>query len=446
MTESKAAQLLHQYFPYCVLSEVPLFRPDTSESHLYAHKLDFLLHLKKGEEEKLVIIECKDNILKGKKGGRPISEESKMWVAQYFGAVKDARKQVRSQTRALYHNLDLQRNGQPKIEGWVVHSGRHSAEIRHDYDDGVTLMALTSRLLKSKLERMREEGWRACPILGSQYLWQLQLGRNEIHLPHPAFRDALAHVRNCRRAIDSGVFVQLRVGKIKRSNWAISGSAGSGKSVLLAYSACVFATDHWIQRGHNGSILKVITPVKGRLPARLPEFGTRKIFVYAMSHRQIEALKRYFNRFKEEFMLLAGDKEQPWEDIEFGKWSGTIAPQCNVMLIDEAQDLSLEDQLTIKDWHESNPDNYLAVSIDRQQQLQHSAGTPKIIEGMNFSGKTTPMTRSYRQPFPAAISGTALLFRWLSRTGPMIQTDRERIRVQKNHRNSLVGCLGARVD
>ena len=131
--------------------------------------------------------------------------------------------------------------------------------------------------------------------------------------------------------------------------------------------------------------------------------------------------------------------------VKFAQWTGEIPSDCTVLAIDEAQDLSLDDQAKIARWHASNTGNYLVVALDHQQRLRQDRHKPKIIEGMNFSGKTTTMSRSYRQTYPAAITGLALLFRWFSDRGLMIRPDIEEVNTHSESTTSLRGCLGAKV-
>lgn len=445
MQEDKAGKILREKFPFGVLSNVPLFRSDTPEEHLYANQADHLLHLRKGDHEKLIIVECKENVLRrwSTEKSRPIVDSSKFWFALYFGKAKDSKKQVRNQARALYQNLNLQFCDGPRIEGWVVHSGRHPKEIKQHYDDGVLLIAMTGNLFRKKLKRMKQQGWKAVSVYSSEYLSRLHLGRREENFPHPIIIDALDHVKNSRLTLDGGIFTKLRLGQ-KRSHWAISGAAGSGKSVLLAYSICVFATDYWIQRAPGGSLLKMLESVGDKLPAAMPPLNGRRIYAFAMSSAQVEALERYFERFRSEFYLLNGAMPA-LAPITFAQWTGEIPEDCTVLAIDEAQDLTLEDQAKIAQWHGNSPDNYLVVALDHQQRLRQDRHKPKIIEGLNFSRKTTTMTRSYRQTYPAAITGLALLFRWFSEQGLMICPDAEEVPTHSELNRSLRGCLGAKV-
>ncbi len=446
MKEETAGKVLRVQFPFGVLSDVSLFRADTPEEHLFANQADHLLHFRRGEEEKLVIVECKQNVLRGwsTEKARPITEKSKFWFAHYFGTAKDSKRQVRNQARALFQTLDLQVRGGPPIEGWVVHSGHHHREIHHVYDDGVTLTAMTADQFKARVHRLADDGWEALPILSSEFLSRLRLGRREEDYPHPVMIDALDHIQNSRRVLDGGIFSKLRPGSNKRSHWAISGSAGSGKSVLLAYSLCVFSTDFWIQRAPHGSLLKELQSVEDQLPADLPPFGERRIYAFAMSAAQVKALKRYFERFKEEFRRLHG-RAPEMAPIHFAQWAGEIPSDCTVLAIDEAQDLGLEDQRKIAAWHRGSAKTYLAVALDHQQRLRQERKRPKIIEGLSFSRKTTTMSRNYRQTFPASITGLALLFRWFSDRGPMIQPDLEEVPTNSELAMSLRGCLGAKV-
>lgn len=447
MEEAKGGQILRQHFPYGVLSDVPLFRADTPEEHLFANQVDHLLHLRRGNEEKLVIVECKKNVLRRwtKENSRPIVASSKRWFALYDGAAKDAKRQVRNQGRALFQNLDLQQRGGPSmIEGWVVHSGKHKGEIRHKYEDGVLLIAMTHNQFRLRLKRIKLQGWEAVPVFSSEFLFRLQLGRREDQFPHPVMIDALDHVRNSRLSLDGGIFTKLHRGQ-RRRHWAISGSAGSGKSVLLSYALCVFGTNYWIKNGPNGSFFRVLKPVGNQLPAAMPPLEKRRIHVFAMSVAQVNALKRYYVRFKEEFQSLNKGVAPAMAPIDFAQWTGEIPEDCTVLAIDEAQDLSQEDQAKIARWHGSQEDNYLAVALDHQQRLRQDRKKPRIILGLNFTGKTTTMTRSYRQTYPAAITGLALLFRWFSNHGPMIQPDKEKVPTNSEIATSLRGCLGANI-
>ncbi len=450
MTENKAGKLLQQHFPFAILSSVPLFRADTPEGHLFANQADHILHMRRGEEEKLVVIECKDNILRRftKENSKEIALNSKCWYARYFGQAKEVRKQVRGQIQALFQCLRIQERGSPVVEGWVVHAGRHPEEIRQLYADGVLLIAMTNRQFKERLERLKAEGWKPVAVHASQDLTQLKMGRHEDYLPHPPTNEALQHVDNLRFVLDGGIFTKFHLEGQKRTHWAISGSAGSGKSVLLAYAACVFRSNRHIVSGANQSVLRVLESVEGRLPATMPALENRRIYVYAMSSAQVDALESYYAKFWGDFEALNGGETLPGAPtVHFAQWTGEIPADCTVLIIDEGQDLSLEDQEKIANWHANGraSANYLAVAIDHQQRLKQHNKKVLIIQGMNFSGKTTTMTRSYRQPFPAAITGIALLFRWFSQQGAMIRPPGEKVSINSKRQPTLRGCLGAKV-
>src|SRR5205823_2434603 len=62
-------------------------------------------------------------------------------------------------------------------------------------------------------------------------------------LGHPELHNALAYVSRCRNAIDVELFSLFSP---RARCWAINGTAGMGKSVLLAYTLFAFASDRRI--------------------------------------------------------------------------------------------------------------------------------------------------------------------------------------------------------
>jgi hypothetical protein len=63
---------------------------------------------------------------------------------------------------------------------------------------------------------------------------------------------------------------------------------------------------------------------------------------------------------------------------------------------------------------------FLIVACDRHQKLRLGSQDAKIIEGLDFTRKSTRLRQIYRNPAPVYIASLALMFRWFGTEGPKV--------------------------
>ncbi len=441
--EQRVGAILRRAFEFSFLSDVPLFRSDTPENHLFANQLDHLLHLRRGGRDLLVIIECKGLAMTRSwlpRSGPP--EPGRGWWVHYGSQAKDVKKQLLNQARALRQFLRAATDSEPDIEAWLVHETRGTAPIVEELAPNLLGRAFRLgdfRNIVSDLSATCE----SVPVHASPWLIELSRGQCAPGQAHPPLRDALRYIHHASQTLDSHVYGHFKPNPT-RNQIAVTGAAGSGKSVFLAYLLCVLASDLLIELGGDGSMRLSHRP--GSLPPALPPPDRRKICCFAMTAFQVEALRDFHLSFKRIYAATHAGGEPAMARVEFLRWSGEIPPDCNVLLIDEAQDLNETDQRCVASWfHEAGGGGFLAVALDRQQQLRASGARARIVEGLNFRGKTLQMRRGYRQPFPVTITGLALLYRWFSASGPMIRPERAELPLQSSKVPTFKGGVGFEV-
>ena len=137
----------------------------------------------------------------------------------------------------------------------------------------------------------------------------------------------------------------------------------------------------------------------------------------ARKEKQLAVMEYYWDRFVREYSQLESLGIQFQKPL-FRKWDGTIEPDCNVLLIDEAHDLDSTGQKVVADWlNEPGAQRYLAIACDRHQKLRLVGSDAVLIEGLNFSQRTRKLRRNYRNPFPIYAAGLSLMFRWFAEAG-----------------------------
>jgi hypothetical protein len=196
---------------------------------------------------------------------------------------------------------------------------------------------------------------------------------------------------------------------------------------LLAYSIFVFASDYAVY--FNNDKEPILEPFKDK--SKLPLFKDRKIYVYAVKIKQIEALKFYWRGITKQISRITNHLPALQQPV-FKRWNGEIPEDCTILVIDESHDLSIEDQQKIASWinrYDSKLcQKYLLVACDRNQALKRKDKDEDIIAGINFSGYTTRLNRIYRCPFPVYVASIGLLFRWFAPQGGCIVLSSQRLR------------------
>lgn len=422
---------LRDRFPCCVLSGIPVFRPDKGESQLMGYEIDHLIHVRDGDLDTLFIIECKGLPIEGSNGNRPVAQQP--WIATYNDRTtgqerrKDARRQVINHAIALIHFFEgYKRGGRPlKIEACVVSSRHDTPYIGEPINPQLGLHLSSAATF---LEALKTKN--VLRVEQSALLSQLRLGLRDADIGHPPINEAIRFISRCRNALDIALYQSFEPTK---SHWAINGTAGMGKSGLLAYSLFVLATDQHVSVSDTDLAifsrqLKSFTEKAAALG--VPPLMQRVIHAVSLKQKQVDVLRAFWERYRREFSSLAAANELQFNEPVFSRWTGTIPDNCNVLLIDEAHDLDLASQQRVAEWlNDSAPDRqrYLAIACDRHQKLRIVGTSAPLIQGVNFQLKTRRLSRNYRNPFPVFCSGLGIMFRWFNPKGPKILPSRQEI-------------------
>ena len=438
--ENRVGEILKKSLPFGVLSRVPVFRADTDEDWLHANEIDHLLHYHVRGIDHLVLVECKNNSITSSltdfDGPAPTGNEK--WLVHYPSQQDqevdpeptDVREQLRHQARALLQYLGIGFGKNPVIECWVVHRRKDCEILQLDQSasNGPVFRAFNIQQLEEQLPKITC-GERPLTINRSHFLAPVARAIPKPNHPHPPILDALESVQKTHRQIDRELFHRFNNWFPKKHElWAIKGTAGSGKSVLLAYTLAALSTNVRIEPDGNGSYTLSSLNDDGFLPRGIVAFAERRIQVFSRSEFQLKLLERYYQYFIEKISAIRNRNPETCE-IEFSVWqSKPIDARSNVLAIDEAHDLSIEDQEFVKNWYEGKSPNtrHITVAIDRHQQLRNSKKS-RIIEGLNFSSLTNEMTRNYRSPFTIYAAAISLLFRWQATTGPHVKPETKEV-------------------
>jgi hypothetical protein len=238
-------------FPFCTLSSVVIFNAEKARfsdevepgewqtwKSDYAVEFDHLLHQSAGDEDILFVIECKNQLINYHNG---------QWFVTYDGRPKDVLKQARRHCdalRAYVNPLSLGRK--LKLEVFAVSSGLNQTSHKTIIDKDTTFNVIAKTNLVSCLKKEFKNKFQK--VSQSDILQLLRLGVPSLETGHPELANALAYIDRCRRNIDKEMYQAF---KPTSEKWAINGSAGMGKSVLLSYSLCVFSSNYQIAIGQE---------------------------------------------------------------------------------------------------------------------------------------------------------------------------------------------------
>ena len=212
----------------------------------------------------------------------------------------------------------------------------------------------------------------------SALLNSLRKGVPVPELGHPELNNALAYVRRCRNAIDVELF---NLFSPRARCWAVNGTAGMGKSVLLAYTLFVFASDRRVVISDpDKPESRTLEDFSSRAAEiGLPAVHDRVIYATARKEKQLDALRFYWDLFVERYSRLSDRLGLQTQQPIFQKWGGGIPEDCNVLLIDEAHDLDITDQSQVASWlNAEETTRYLAIACDRHQKLK-LVGTDAVL-------------------------------------------------------------------
>lgn len=415
--ESDIHRLLDTYFPQCVLGGVKLFAPSFLADRDFGLEVDNLLHVFHDNTNYLILIEAKH---------QEVREVGNEWQVQYDSGPKDVKQQVEGHIRALLEYLEpISKDVSLKLIYCVVPSlapGETRKAVGH-LNAEVHLMAF-DRLIPHLNQRLgldpKSPGSSGEPrrISQSPFLDLLRLGFANPHLGHPEISAAVRYVERCRRELDQSLF---RLFEPTSERWLINGSAGMGKSVLLAYAAAVLSSGYHLQKSIGGIGTYKATDTLERIGFDLSKGA---LAMTANSQKQLDSLRYWFEYFVREFQKAdhVGDVHFRRPEFllfrEMGKLTSSKRPWAAVF-VDEAHDLPEHAAQTLKQASDQLG-FYLIAACDRHQRLKLAGADAKVINGFNFTNKSKRLRQVYRNPSPIYIASLALMFRWFAPSGPKV--------------------------
>lgn len=417
--EDDISKLLDTVFPFSRISGPRLFSAARRLTHSLGIEVDNILHLRQNEIDHIVVIEAKKQVVEITQG---------KWRIQYDSGPKPADQQIENHIRTLWEYLEpFSRAGEVRFTGIVCSV---DARVKHHRKVGVrnSPLHLVSvgdllPLLDQLFNFSSSKGKPTTQVLRtsqSAFLGLLRMSLPIEELGHPELTSAIRYVERCRRSLDQTLFNDFRP---TRERWAINGSAGMGKSVLLAYAAVVFASGFELTVTMGDAFTMKADKTFERI-GYSPGSERPEVSVLAMSAKQLENLKGWVDFFVETFKR--GDESggfrlrQP--TFILCRDAASIAAQasrCSVMLVDEAHDLPGYAAHEIADAHQKRG-FFLVVACDRHQKLRLSGSDSRILDGVSFQNKCHRLKQIYRNPAPAYILSLAIMFRWFARQGPKV--------------------------
>lgn len=438
--ELEILEALEAAYPASTLSSVCLFQPEHfSDGHDLGFEIDHLVHFSAGEADHLVIFECKAQPVE--LVGAMSSQAAKEWTVTYtangVGKRKFLKSQLFSQAQALLRNLYPRKSAyEVFVHGVVVSSDQRTPSLSQDAPTQERLKyhliselnlraAFQSPSGIATLLGLSPHSVRANRVQESDILRKVRHGGIVPELGHPEVPNGLRYVERCRETLD---FELTKFFEPTEGKWVINGAAGMGKSVLLTYAAAVFATGRMIKevRADRQLPKRMLTVWDSPIEKVLPPHARRKVVVCGLNPKQHEVLKRECARFRLEFETLAQDESESASGPLPGHprveiWSEKTAIQADVLLVDEAHDLSSNSQKQISEWwHAGKGKRYLILACDRHQKLRLLGDHATILEGVSFAGCSVRLSRNYRSPSPVYGAALALMFRWFAASGPKV--------------------------
>lgn len=418
--ERRVGATLDSVCPHSRLSNVLLFRPDLPERRRYGFEIDHLLHIRDEMLDRLIIVECKN---------QPVVVHGNEWRVIYDGQTHDAKAQLWNQAVSLLrHVADRDSGRQLHIEACII-SSHPTALIPFEVgaDSRVTFRLFSIDRFFASLSTQRRLVQR---IEQSRILTELRQGVAVTELGRPDIANAIAFVTDCRRALDHELFRRFPVsqGMTWKSQAAINGTAGMGKSVMLAYVLFVLSCDAYVEADDSTGSRR-LTPLGSRADELgLPAHAKRSIVAFGMSQKQVSVLQALWRHFVRLFGSLENGHLLHFHQPAFRVWDAAIPDECNILVVDEAHDLKIEAQRIVAGWkNESEGDStqcrYLLVACDRHQRLALDGHGANIIDGLGgggFASHTLRLRRNYRSPFPVYAASLALMFRWFAGSGPKV--------------------------
>jgi len=422
--ERKVHETLEKYLPFSVLPNVALFRsdqfraedpsPERSRINSRAYEIDNVFHYRSNERDHIVIVEAK---------APKISVADDKWLySRQDQRRRDACNQLISHAETVLQYLrPLGAQTDLTIDAFVVPTsyepaGTHTKKV----DDHITLHLCSLRDLARHIRDIKqnasddEANVQVLRVAQSEFMTLLRLGVPLRSLGHPELGNAIRYVARCRRDIDHELYRSFTPSK---GRWAINGTAGMGKSVLLAYATAVFSSDRRLEFRSSSAQLADFAPRATEIG--LNELAERYICVYAMKPKQRDVLEREYLRLFQEFSIAAGTEELRFIKPHFDVWKDerAIPAKCSVLVIDESHDLSEKGQDMVRAWFEGSATNYLMLACDRHQKIRLGNRNATLVNGFSFSGHAKRLARNYRNPFAVNAASLGLMYRWFADDG-----------------------------
>ena len=422
--ERRVRQVIEEKFPFSVLSNILLFHAEKARfasdsqnvnGNDYAIELDHLFHRASASEDNLIIVECKNQPV--------VVRDDRTWEVFHPDKLhpergmraKNVQQQIERHAEAVRAYVNpIARGRHLAIDVIVVSSTEDTQYAVRKVRPGLTFYLVNLQRLADALVRMTPPPLR---IVQSALLGLLRLGLPVAELGHPELQNAIAYIDRCRRNLDVELF---RAFEPTKERWAINGSAGMGKSVLLSYSLFVLTTDRRMNLQANGT-KELVNFAEDAVQLNLPPLGQRRVYAFALKEKQRQVIDVLFRRFVEEFSPLSRDADLGIRRPIIQLWKGKIPVDCHVLVIDEAHDLSAAHAKVISDWVSApGQKRYLLIACDRHQKLRLVGRDETIIEGVSFSLKTKKLRLNYRNSFAVYCASLAIMFRWFARSGPKV--------------------------
>lgn len=421
--EDDIAEFMESMFPFSVLSGLRIFGAAARTTGEYGFEIDNLIHIKQGGVDYIVEIEAKKQFVKVGDGE---------WKVEYRGKQECAKSQVNRHLKTLWEYLEpVTRGVRLRFIGIVCAEGV-SQPMGSDGVMGSKLHLCSYQDLPALLERLftfdhktNEEPAEVLRVAQSDFLNILRLNLAVPALGHPELSNAIRYVDRCRRSLDETLFLDFEPSS---ERWAINGSAGMGKSVLLAYTAAVLCSGHQLQNIDGKLMLNSYQKILEEL--KVPQTsGAVAVVILAMSAKQLQNLQHWYEVFVNKF----GDAEQVGE-VRFTKPEFLLCrdhhklaealERCDALLVDEAHDLNDLAARQISHKHGERK-FYLSVACDRHQKLRLSGNDARIIEGVDFQLKSKRLRHIYRNPAPVYLASLAIMFRWCGKDGPKVMPSKK---------------------
>jgi len=420
--EGDISNLIDLCFPFARISGPRLFSPARRLTHDFGVEVDNILHFRQNEVDHIVIIEAKKQKIEIAKG---------KWLVNYESGPKFADNQIENHIRTLWEYLEpFTRGIEVCFTGIVCSVDPGVKADSKNVSRNSPIHLVSAQGLLPLLDRIFDfSGQQGLPktqvfrVTQSAFLDLLRLSLPLKELGHPELTSAIRYVDRCRRSLDQSLFSDFQP---TSERWAINGSAGMGKSVLLGYAAVVFSSGFELANSLGDTFTIKADKTFERIGfAR--NSGHSKISVIAMSAKQLENLKGWFDFFVEQFRKVDAGGEFRLQQPSFvlcrdAQAISNEASKCSVMLVDEAHDLPAYAAREIAKSH-SETNFFLVVACDRHQKLRLSGDDARIMEGVDFRLKSRRLKQIYRNPAPVYIASLAIMFRWFAKEGPKVIPD-----------------------